>query len=498
VIPAAGTEQHAASLEAIYSLIESGKLEQAEIELATQLRAHPSDPERLAAFAYVSAKRGRPEVAIDYARRALKIEPQNTFARNILALNLIAVGETGEGIRHLESLVKLEPRNIVAQRNLGLAYFRAGMPQKAIPYLKESLSASSEDRALRVDLMAAYFQVGDSQPAIELLKTAPGDPLLPELACRVLNANEQFNETITLLEPRRSSRQLSSSEKLLLAEAFAGRGLFEDALFTLNTIPKEERNAEYAVKLAWVYTANGDLPEAIEILQKAIREYPNEEKPYDALANVFLRGNAPQDAVDAAEQGLIRHADSAALLLTLGVAEEVVGRHDLGQRALLKCIQKDPSNGYAYYVLALSYRLTGKDWNETAQMFERALEIRPNDPWIESNYAKQLIRQGRVASAQKIAQSLLHSPGYEGTAYMVVGQVAMKQGRWSDAVAALERALKYEPENQQAIYCLANSYRQLGQREKAQDYFKTLRTVKETDREKEDQKASLIRLARRF
>jgi tetratricopeptide (TPR) repeat protein len=494
----AGMAQRGHTVETAYTLMEAGKWAEAEKELATQLAADPADTARLAAFAYVAAQQGKRQVAIDYARRALKIEPKTTFARNVLALNLIAVGKRDEGIRELQSLVELAPQDAVAQRNLGLACFQAGLPQKAIPFLEKSLSASSEDRALRVDLMAAYLQVGDSQRALRLIKTAPQDPLFPELACRVLNENERFNETVALLEPRRASEQLSPAEKLLLAEAWAGQGSFENALSVLDTIPQQDRNAEYAVKLAWAYTTRDQLPKAVEILQKAIRDNLNEEKLYDALANVFLGGSAPQDAIDAAEQGLAAHPESAALLLTLGVAEEYLGRHERCQGALLKCIEKDPSNGYAYYVLALSYRISGKDWNQTAAMFERALQIRPNDPLIKSNYARELIRNGQIARAQKMAQSLLHSPGYEGSAHRILGQVCMKKGQWVEAVAALERALKLEPENQEAVYHLATSYNRLGQREKAQEYFSMLKDVKESEREKEEQRAILVRLAHRF
>lgn len=496
IMPLAGTTQSLRTVEKAYALIEAGDLEAAEKELAAQLVMHPKDPARLAALAYVSAERSRPSVAIEYARRALSIEPKNTFAVSVLALNLIAMGNRKEGIQQLETLLIMEPSNVVAQRNLGLAYFQEGLVQKSIPHFVRWISTSPNDHAVRVDLMAAYFQAGDLTSALGIMKQIPNEQEPLELACAVLNQNEQFSDSVARLESFQAARPMSSTLKLLLAEAWSGQGSFEKALTILDTIPDRDRNSEFAVKLAWAYTVKDELPKAIEILQKAIHQTPDKEKPYDALANVFLRGGAAKDSIDAAEQGLARFPNSPALLLTLGIAEEYLGRHDRSQRALLNSIAQDASNGYAYYVLALSYRISGKAWDQTSTLFEQALLRRPKDGLIRINYAQELLRNGNHEYAEKLAKSLLTSPEFVGKAQAVLGQVYMKQNSWAEAVAALETSVRLDPMNERAVYHLATSYNRLGQREKAEEYFEKHKSLKATTTESEEQRAILVRLAR--
>ncbi|MEW5978266.1 MAG: tetratricopeptide repeat protein [Acidobacteriota bacterium] len=496
LLPGPGLAQGADSVEKAYALIEAGDLSAAEKELAAQLAVHPKDPARLAAFAYVSAELKRPQLAIEYARRALKMAPTNTFAKSVLALNLIATGNRKEGIQQLESLLTLEPRNAVAQRNLGLAYFQEGLVEKAIPLFIKWLSASPDDDAVRVDLMAAYFQIGESSSALKLLQDIPQEPEPLALACLLLNRQEHYDQTIARLESYAAAQPLTPRLKLLLAEAWAGQGSVDKSMAVLQSIPASERDSEYAVKLAWAHTMKEELPQAVTVLQQAIRQNPGQEKPFDALANVFLRGGAAEDAIDAAEQGLARHPQSAALLLTLGIAEEYLGRHDRGQKALLRSLEQDPSNGYAYYVLALSFRISGKAWEQTRGLFEQALQRRPKDGLIRINYAQELLRNGEEEYAAKLAKASLSSPEFVGPAQALLGQVYMKQGRWNEAIAALEEAVRLDPANERAVYRLATSYARAGQHERAKESFEKHKTLKAAASESEEHRAILRRLSR--
>ena len=140
--------------------------------------------------------------------------------------------------------------------------------------------------------------------------------------------------------------------------------------------------------------------------------------------------------MDISKLGLARVPDAAPLLFSLGMAQDYLGLHAEAQQTLQKCIEKDPSNGQAYYVLALSYTISGQ-WPEAEQSFEQALERRPTDPLIKCTYATQAIKQSQWHRAEQLAREVEESAEYVGCAHSVLGHAALAQGIFEEAIVLL-------------------------------------------------------------
>jgi len=489
-------QQVANPLESAYRFMAAGDWQAAGRELSARILAFPRDISALTARAYVFSQLGDHEQAIAFARRALAINPKDESARNSLALSLISSGKRGDGIAELSSILKGNPNHPSALRNLGLAYLQAGSPGRAVPLLERRLQLEPRDQLVRIDLIGTLYQLGYVSRAVELTAAVPNEPVLLEKLCRTLNEHYRYSETIKRLESVSRQAPLESALRVALAEAYTGAGSVVRAAEILATLPATERNSDYTLALAWTFTVQNNLPSAIQALQAAIQTEPEDARLYHALSMLLLRGGAVEDAIDAASHGLERIPDSAVLLLSLGMGQAYLGRYDDAKSALRRCLALDPANGLAHYVLALSYLISGETWGVTEKEFQAALQIRPNDPLIASNYARELLKRQQYAEARKMADIAAQSPEFEGAADAIRGHIFLAEDKFEDATRSIQSAIQKDPDQYSETYRLGLAYMRTGDRAKAREYLGTFAALKDAAKERDRQREILKRMAR--
>lgn len=79
-------------------------------------------------------------LAIDYFKQALQIEPENFYALYGMADCCRGLGKNEESIAYWNAILKNDPNNKIILTRLGDAYRICGQYQKAIPYYKKALT----------------------------------------------------------------------------------------------------------------------------------------------------------------------------------------------------------------------------------------------------------------------------------------------------------------------------------------------------------------------
>ncbi len=100
-------------------------------EFQKELELDPKHMEALVTTALEYEKRGEPEKAIPYARRAVEADPQFFAAHGVLGKLLAKVGEVDEGIKELEIARKEAPDSPQVHFALAAAYTAAGRKEDA-------------------------------------------------------------------------------------------------------------------------------------------------------------------------------------------------------------------------------------------------------------------------------------------------------------------------------------------------------------------------------
>lgn len=191
---------------------------------------------------------GQFDPAADAARRAVKMEPNNSEIVYRGAFILARVGRVDEAVVLLTNAEKLDPDNIALFRMHGLLLAQAGRDDEAIRFFKEILERKEDDesfvKAARLGLSIAYtnkndYAAGEKELEI-LLEKFPDDP--------------EVNNDLGYL-------YADQGKNLEKAEAMIRKALDE-----------EKDNSAYLDSLGWVLFKRGKAKEAVEPLSRAAQD----------------------------------------------------------------------------------------------------------------------------------------------------------------------------------------------------------------------------------
>ena len=123
---------------------------------------------------------GRMAEAESHYRRALRLEPNNPDALNLLGVALRARGGLAEALQHSARAVALAPDQPLMLANHGAALAEAGYLEEAIAMMRAALARAPADAVTWRNLGQALAAQGDAAGALEPLLTAakltPDDP----------------------------------------------------------------------------------------------------------------------------------------------------------------------------------------------------------------------------------------------------------------------------------------------------------------------------------
>jgi len=217
-----------------------------------------------------------------------------------------------------------------------------------------------------------------------------------------------------------------------LARALAGAGLAASlvlAFVTTRTLPHwqssralyeraiavTERNFVAHNNLGLVYLERGDLEAAEQHFGEAVRSLPGY---VPALFNLALVAERRSDFQGAVNQ-------------------------------LMKLLEVRPGHAETLIKLAGLAR-AGGDSAQAAAFYEQASEANRSNPLVYAAYARFLLETGEIDRALNSAKSALTLDPAQGEAWLVKGEVELRQGEGEEAERSLTRAVELAPGSAEA------------------------------------------------
>ena len=241
------------------------------------------------------------------------------------------------------------------------------------------------------------------------------------------------------------------------------QGNFRVAALILQDIIKsqpEHHDSHYMLSLAHYHM--GDLPGAMEIIQKALEADDaeaewwcnygimlNEARHYDEAINAYDK------AIEIDTNYPNGHWNKAHTLWLLG-------KYDESEQAARIGVEKDPKSAEAWLNLGTAVVKLGR-LEEAAEYWEKALEIRPDFAFAWNNLGNALRDMGRLEeSEEKCRKALELDPSY-AQAMNNLGNVLLDQGKIEDAEAQYRQAITHQPDYAEAhnnlSICLIRQHR---------------------------------------
>ncbi len=225
---------------------------------------------------------------------------------------------------------------------------------------------------------------------------------------------------------------------------------------------------------AVVLRQKGDLPGAIEELERARQLEPESEDVCFLLASDYDKNGRMEDAEKLLKETIQQHKANWLSRNELGRIYFSHARYDEAERYFREAADLVPDDPMAFVNLGAIYLTHGR-YNEAIPFLQKAAALKPDDAYAYSNLGSALFYSGRNAesiAAYKKAAELLPNNHVMwrnlGDAYTKDGTKAKAADAYRRAINETERDLGDRPHDGKVLENLALYHAKLGEKDKAQ------------------------------
>lgn len=427
---------------------------------------------------------GKNAQAIESAREAVRLQPDNLDYRRTLADVCLAGLEVESAITQYEEIVRRDSSDLTSWYNLARLYQsrrplkaleayddivarfgpewdiylqladlcnRLGKFDRAADALRQMLEIAPDNQDLKQSLAQAYVRAGKLDSALSVytdLRSLNPERLdfLVEIAGVHLmkkeygRAGEEFKEIL-------SRDTVSLDMKLRIGEMYVGQMQKDSTLAPLTRSLLEQIRDKYPDDwrsywfLGIVGSTTHDDSLAIKNFRKVTELAGWNADGWVYLSSIYLEKNDFAAAVRILESALKVVPDDFRVNFFLGVAYSRTGQQDDAIRVLQRAHQINPKDVDAVSQLALVYDGL-KRFSDSDSMYEEALALNPDNDLVLNNYGYSLADRGlqlkrALEMARKAVTARPDNPSYLDT----YGWVYYRLGDYHEAEKYIRKAV---------------------------------------------------------
>ena len=238
----------------------------------------------------------------------------------------------------------------------------------------------------------------------------------------------------------------------------------------------------------------GNPLEAVRQYQRAAELDPSESNLFDWGAELLVH-HAPEPAMEVFAKGNRMFPHSSRMLIALGVAWQAQGANDRALRCLFDASDLNPSDPTPYLYLGKMQSTEIVHAAGFVEKMERFARLQPENALANYYYATTLWKRANdsadaptAAQIESLLNKAIHLNPKLDVAYLQLGILYGAGGNFPKAIAAYQKARDVSPELEEPHYRLADAYRRVGEKTKAEhelQLFKELTKKKSEEAERE-------------
>ena len=329
------------------------------------------------------------------------------------------------------------------------------------------------------DLKAIVAQIekGDTAGAERQLRrivASSGDPAARQLLARLCFDQNRGAEAIVELRKAALAGPLPRDLGLRLATAEIADGHPALAEQQLRSVAQRYKSVQALMELARLQTRQKDAAGSLSTLGKARDLAPNSEDVLNAFAQVSLSVRAPVPALQVLEPLARMCPTTAQYQYMLGVGLMQVGDIQSSVAPLREADRLEPDRPSTLIALGLVLN-TQRLYGDAKPYLLRALDLEPDNVDGVAALAESEEGLGELEAAETHALRALARASDHAIGNLALGMVRMKQERYEEACAALEKALVADPASPKAPYQLSLAWARRGDEAQSKKYLEIYR-----------------------
>ncbi len=385
------------------------------------LKTAPNDPQALALLASANLGRGRGQQAARYLERALELGGESPEIQATLGLSLLRTGQSDVGMKHLEAAFAKDPNQDKAGAALALLYIRRGDPKRAV--------AIAEQMAQRFPSNLSVLNL------VGVARAAAGD---------MRGARSAYEQAIRT-DPSFTAAQLNLA-KLDVQEKKLGAA--KERLLAVEKARPKDIQAMF--ELGRLEDSAGNPAEAARWFEKARAIDQRDLKVALALTDLYLRTKEPAKALDIVR--IIEPFEAENLEVLAALSSALLANGDSkGSINVLTRMTKIAEFDAVWQTRIAQLQMRANNMQGAGYSLDKAIAGNPAYLPARVTQVEVDLLSGQIDRAEARATAILREKPDLAIGYRLSADVAMRRGKYADAVNGYRAALAKEPSTEHAL-----------------------------------------------
>jgi len=504
-----------AALVQAQSLLDSGKLQDAESAVRRYLEKNEGSADGHYLLGYILFRQTNPKASLeeytkgaryrppsqldfevmgcdyflleDYAAadqwltKSVELDPRDARARYYLGRTKYNEKRFDEAVRAFTECLKLDASNVKAADNLGLAYEGLGKTEEALAAYRNAvaLDAGAASRSLGPylnlgTLLAENARGSEAAPYLEqAAQIAPSDARAHRELGKAYLALNRLEEAQRELEKALALEPDSAPAHFLLAQVDRRRGLAEDALvesehYTVLTGGHSAPDTPLAEARSLLNL--GKFIEAERVMRRYLEIHKTSAEGHFLLGYVLFKKQDAKASLAEYTEGAKYRVPGAADLEVVASDYVLLKDYPDADKWFAKAVEWNPTDVLGWYYLGRT-KYNENRFEEAIRAFQQCLQLDPRNVKAEDNLGlsyEGLNRTEEAFTAYRTAIDWQRDAAEKNSGpFLDLGSLLVETGRVEEGLPHLLEAARLSPEDYRTHRQLGKAYTHLNQLDKA-------------------------------
>ncbi|CCQ90141.1 hypothetical protein NITGR_250054 [Nitrospina gracilis 3/211] len=349
------------------------------------------DPKSPRAFLMAGAalrQLNRFDEARDWFHKVSVIDPANTLGFYYYGRTLLDTQDFADAEDKLKKSVSLRPSMFEARQALALTLEHQEKYQEAITQYRilKKLDPSNVAVADRYDsLNQAWDPVSETLSGNVTLSEMPlPEPDIHRMIGAIFYQQVMYLEAVDefrLVLAKGEDREV----RFTIARIYEVLGRPDKSIQEIEAYRRhagEADSVEVLLKLARLYGLNANMPQSVNLLDRAVELDPHNHRLYHALTLAYMSLNRNKEALKAIDRAIALNKTHDAYYFEKGALLERMGRYEDAIANMTKALEINPNHSNAHNFIGYMYASRNIKLDRALYHLEQALSIQPRNGYF--------------------------------------------------------------------------------------------------------------------
>jgi tetratricopeptide (TPR) repeat protein len=486
----------------------AGKFAEACLTYRQALQIDPNFADAHYKLAKCDLKRGDSAAAYREMLRTVELQPDNWAAQLDFAQLLLMIGKAKQAKERASLILQNNPSHVPAEIILSNADNLLGNYPEALEEARAAVNMAPNRSDPYVNIALIEMKSAATDAEAQLNKAVSLDPnsITPAMALASLywtqqrwaDAEKQFQVAIALAPKNPAPRAALANLYISQGQEARAESVLTDAKHQLATDP-----AAYKM-LGYFYLARGENAKALAEFTSLCAEHPGDLEVCEERVQLLILNHQIENAVKLNKQILKDHPQDSGALILSAQLDMQFKRYDSAMASLQQALRSSPADSNAHYYLGVVYEQRSElqkaetewekavqlrprliqawkalaviaaqrgDWNRVEMISNRIKALAPRAADGYLFHAAARINRGDTTSGEADYKRLIELAPQNALGYNRLGELRVKEKRWTEAEVLFHQALDREAGSLDAIQALTNLYLLRNEPIKALDFI---------------------------